>query len=115
MKFKEITLAVISLLVLSCLVACSPVGEVSPSETTPEDQDVVIGSTGTGLPIFLPTYTVPQPANINPGRIIGSVYISDRDKKFHTADCPNLGPDEKAVARQSAVIQGYSPCSVCNP
>ncbi len=115
MKVKE-TLTVAALLLgLLYSAACSSASQASPTETTPEDQDVVIGSTGTGLPIFLPTYTVPQPANINPGKIIGSVYIAEKDKKFHTADCPNLGSDSQAVARQSAIIQGYAPCPVCNP
>jgi hypothetical protein len=63
----------------------------------------------------LPTFTVPEPANINPGKILGTVYISDKDRKFHKADCSRLGISNTPINRQSATLQGYDACPVCNP
>jgi hypothetical protein len=67
------------------------------------------------VPIVPPTFSIPQPADINPGRIIGTVYISDHDHYFHSAGCPNLGASPTALSRQAAVLQGYAPDPYCNP
>jgi hypothetical protein len=115
MKLKAAILTITSLLVLSLLAACSAESAPTSTPALPEEQDAVIGATEPGLPIILPTYTVPQPANINPGKIIGTVYISNHDKYFHRDGCSNLTTNVTSISRQSAQIQGYTACPVCNP
>jgi hypothetical protein len=113
MKLKLISTFITLLSILIAAGGCYPANTSTPISTSTPDE--VIGSTESGIPIVLPTYTVDQPANINPGKIIGTVYISDRDHNFHKADCPNLGIINTPINQQSAIIQGYSACSVCNP
>jgi hypothetical protein len=68
-----------------------------------------------GVPIAVPTFTVPQPANINPGKFLGTVYISDKDNKYHREDCLNLASPSTSIPLQQAKIQGYTACPLCNP
>jgi len=115
MKLKAAILPITSLLLLSLLAACSAVNTSTFTPTLTGEEDTIIGVTEPGLPIILPTYTVPQPANINPGKIIGTVCISNHDKYFHRDGCSNLTINITTISRQSAKIQGYSACPVCNP
>jgi hypothetical protein len=114
MKFK-VAMLIISLPLLLVLAACSPSSTPTPTQAPSNNQDNVPGSAAGGIPIAIPTYTVPQPANINPGKFLGTVYISDKDKKFHRAGCPNLNTINTPIARESAIIQGYTACPMCNP
>ena len=115
MKLKVFSLVFLASTLVSILAGCSTASTEASPPPSITDEDYVIGSTNNAVPIVLPTYTVPQPADINPGKIIGSVYISDKDRMFHKQGCPNLGAASTPVIRQSAIIQGYTPCPVCNP
>jgi hypothetical protein len=112
MKTKwKILLVVLPLLLL--MAGCSLIArEHSPTQA---DNQGTADSNPGGVPIVLPTHTIPEPANINPGKIIGTVYISDQDHNFHRADCSRLGISNTPINRQAAIIQGYGACSTCNP
>jgi hypothetical protein len=114
MKFK-LAILIISLPLLLVSAGCSPLSTPTPAQAPPDNQHDAIDSTSGSIPIAPPTYTVPQPANINPGKFLGTVYISDKDRKFHRAGCPNLATMNTPIARESAIIQGYTACPVCNP
>jgi hypothetical protein len=103
-----------SLLALA-LAACSSNGPQATPPPSPTNDDVVIGSTQNYVPGLLPTYTVPQPVELNPGPMIGTVYISDKDGYFHRPDCPRLGTPSTPIIRPGAMAQGYTACPVCNP
>ena len=107
-KIIVVTLSLVTVLLLA---ACSNPATVDPSLTPSESPEDNPG----GVPLVLPTFTVPEPANINPGKILGTVYISDKDHRFHKADCPRLGISNTPINRQSAILQGYDTCPVCNP
>ncbi len=109
--------AIVSLMLLLIGVGCSPNSTTPTATQAPADtQDSLIGSTkNVVVPLMLPTYTVPQPPDINPGKFIGTVYISDKDKYFHKAGCPNLGANPAPIDRTGATIQGYSADPFCNP
>jgi hypothetical protein len=87
MNLKRSLFIVISL-ALMLLSACSLASnsmflqEPSPTQDSAFNKDV---------PIVVPTFTVPQPANINPGKFLGRVYISDRDRYYHKENCSKLG------------------------
>jgi hypothetical protein len=115
MKLKLISILIILFAVSIMFGGCYSANTSTSTPTPTDTGDYVIGSTESGIPMVLPTYTIDQPANINPGKIIGTVYISDKDHNFHKADCTNLGIINTPVNRQSAIIQGYSPCPVCSP
>ncbi len=101
----------VTLPLLLLMAGCSLI----PRGTSPTPTDTPDTGTIGGVPIVLPTYNVPEPANINPGKIIGTVYVSDRDHNYHRADCSLLGLSSTPINRQAAIIQGYNACSVCNP
>lgn len=42
------------------------------------------------------------------------VYITDTGSKYHMAGCSYL-KSKKAITKEQAISQGYSPCSRCNP
>lgn len=42
------------------------------------------------------------------------VYITNTGSKYHRAGCSYL-KSKKAITKEQAVSQGYSPCSRCNP
>ncbi len=115
MTLKYIGVVILASALVIILAGCSSAATEASLPPSTTDEDYVIGSTNNAVPIVLPTYTVPQPADVNPGKIIGSVYVSDKDRLFHRQGCPNLGASSTAVMRQSAIIQGYSACPVCNP
>jgi hypothetical protein len=113
MAIKHIGLIIIVLPLFAALAGCSETTPI-PTPLPTNDQDNTVSGSG-DVPIVLPTYNVPQPAGINPGKITGSVYISDKDHYFHTKDCPKLGFPSTPVNRQSAIIQGYTADPFCNP
>ncbi len=109
LKHSPLLVIILSLLLAA---ACSP-PNTSPLDPEPSNnQDSILNRQ---VPIAVPTFTAPQPANLNPGKFIGTVYISDQDRKFHREDCSNLAPSNTPVPRQQAIIQGYTACPVCNP
>ena len=112
MNLKTGLLIALSLCFLCLMVGCATKSPPQPVEPPSDTQGSAFNSE---VPIVLPTFTIPEPANINPGKLIGSVYISDRDHKFHRAGCANLALVNTPVPRQQATIQGYSACPVCNP
>ena len=112
MKFNRYLFVGLTLLVVSLLTACSTSSTPTVSEESTDDQG---SSFNPDVPIVVPTFTIPQPAGINPGKFIGTVYISDKDNKFHRADCPNLALTSTPLPRQQATIQGYSACQECDP
>jgi hypothetical protein len=112
MKCNRYPFVIISLLLVSLLTACSTANTPTNPEELTDDQGSPFNS---DVPIVVPTFAVPQPAGINPGKFIGTVYISDKDNKFHRADCPNLALTSTPLPRQQAVVQGYSACQVCDP
>src|SRR5512147_2609746 len=109
MKFCLACVCVILLL----LTACAP----APETATAVESTVPLSSVEPALPTDLPTYFLPEqnPAFFKPGNIIGTVYISDKDRLFHQEGCTRLGAKSTGVLRQQAQIQGYSPCPKCNP
>lgn len=44
-----------------------------------------------------------------------TVYITDTGKKYHSAGCSYLKNSKHAISKDSAISQGYSACSKCNP
>ncbi|MBR3254645.1 MAG: hypothetical protein IKF97_00225 [Clostridia bacterium] len=44
-----------------------------------------------------------------------TVYITDTGKKYHSAGCSYLKRSQHAISKDSAIAQGYSACSKCNP
>lgn len=44
-----------------------------------------------------------------------TVYITDTGKKYHSASCSYLKKSKHAISKSSAISQGYSACSKCNP
>lgn len=44
-----------------------------------------------------------------------TVYITDTGKKYHSASCSYLKKSKHAISKDSAISQGYSACSKCNP
>ena len=101
-------------LVILLISGCSAGHSIAPS-APPTEQETNSAPNSGGVPIVVPTFGIPEPANINPGRIVGTVYIGDLNRYFHTESCPNLGSSPTALSRQAATIQGYSACPVCNP
>jgi hypothetical protein len=106
MNFKLIFLCIAIVMIISVLAGCSR--GLSDRQKTPT-------STTNGLPVLLPTYTLTQPADINPGRFIRTVYISDHDNTFHKSGCPNLTTNINPIPREGALIQGFTACQVCKP
>ena len=43
------------------------------------------------------------------------VYITETGEKYHRAGCQYLSKSCIAISRSSAISQGYTPCSRCNP
>ncbi len=112
MNLKNGPFIIVPILLLLLSAACSMTAKSTPSPEPVINQD---SSPQLGIPIGLPTYTLSEPANINLGKFIGTVYISDKDQKFHRSDCLNLSPASAPLPRQQAIIQGYTACPVCNP
>jgi hypothetical protein len=106
MNVKLKYLFIVLLMVMSVLASCS--GSLS-------DRQDSLSSTPSDLPLLLPTHTLAQPAEINPGKFIGTVYISDHDNDFHTSGCPNLTTNVRPVPREGALIQGFTACPLCKP
>jgi hypothetical protein len=98
----------LALLLSACSLASNSMSlqEPSPTQDSAFNKDV---------PIVVPTFTVPQPANINPGKFLGTVYISDRDRYYHKENGLKLGFPSTPTDLQKAKIQGYTACPVCNP
>jgi len=43
------------------------------------------------------------------------VYITPTGKKYHKLGCRYLNENPIPISRQEAIVQGYTPCSVCKP
>ena len=110
MKLKLGLIIIFSLLTL--ISACSTVSTTTPVQEPINDQNSILNKE---VPIVPPTFTIDQPAGLNPGKFLGTVYVSDRDHLFHREDCFNLGIPNTPIDRQQALIEGYNPCPVCNP
>jgi len=111
MKFCLFAVAAIT---LGLMGACAAPG--LPATATVESS-APASSVEAALPTDLPTHFLPDqnPAFFKPGNIIGTVYISDKDRCFHRPDCTRLASKSTGVIRQQAQIQGYSACPKCNP
>jgi hypothetical protein len=112
-KSRHLIFAIVLLALLAVPAGCSS-GTPVPTPLPSASADQALPGPG-DVPIVLPTYDIPQPAGINPGRIIGTVYVSSKDHYFHTRDCPNLGPGATAIDRQSALLEGYTADPFCHP
>lgn len=44
-----------------------------------------------------------------------TVYITNTGAKYHSSGCQYLKKSKIAISKDSAVAQGYTPCSRCNP
>lgn len=44
-----------------------------------------------------------------------TVYITDTGKKYHSSGCSYLKQSKNAIDKNSAISQGYTACSRCNP
>ncbi len=44
-----------------------------------------------------------------------TVYVTDTGKKYHASGCKYLKKSKIAKDKNSAIAEGYTPCSVCNP
>lgn len=53
-----------------------------------------------------------QPSSKNNSQ---TVYITETGKKYHRAGCRYLSRSEIAIKESSAISEGYTACSVCNP
>jgi len=60
-----------------------------------------------------PTTTTTTPSNIQKKEII--VYITKTGSKYHVAGCQYLKSSMISTSLESALVQGYTPCSVCKP
>ena len=65
--------------------------------------------------IFLLCMTVPKPLVANAASGSTTVYITDYGEKYHRSSCQYLHDSKHSISLSSAVNQGYTPCSVCNP
>lgn len=43
------------------------------------------------------------------------VYITNTGKKYHSSGCSYLKQSKNAIDKNSAIFQGYTACSRCNP
>lgn len=65
--------------------------------------------------IFLLGLTVQRPLVASAASGSTTVYITDYGEKYHRSSCQYLHDSKHSISLQSAVNEGYTPCSVCNP
>ncbi len=44
-----------------------------------------------------------------------TVYVTNTGEKYHASGCKYLKKSKIAKDKNSAIAEGYTPCSVCNP
>ena len=72
---------------------------------------IVFSIFGSGIPERLNNYS--NAIKINAKTDI--VYITDKGKKYHTANCRTIKKSKYQITKSEAVAQGYTACKVCKP
>lgn len=46
---------------------------------------------------------------------VSTVFITSTGKKYHLENCRALKKSKIAITINEAIVQGYTPCKLCNP
>lgn len=89
--------------------------QITQSEQENESTDITVNASQENNQQVSETNSAPQvSSNTNDNQTI-IVYITKTGHKYHRAGCRYLSKSQISISLKDAKLEGYEPCSVCNP